>query len=201
MLDEPTTVTYGGKLAAPVFQKVASRVLAYGGYLPGVVFATADGAPGTASSSRPARAAKPSKVKAGASPDVTGMSLRRAMERFALAGAVPEVRGDGLTVFRQQPAPGEALEKDGSPRPCIVWMSREAYEEDIRKAEQQAAAQAVETAQAAAVPAPRQEKASSVQPGKTEAEKKDSSTGSPRQKTGTGRQSAQAAARTGTSAR
>lgn len=136
--------------------------------------------------SRPARAAKPSKVKAGASPDVTGMSLRRAMERFALAGAVPEVRGDGLTVFRQQPAPGEALEKDGSPRPCIVWMSREAYEEDIRKAEQQAAAQAVETAQAAAVPAPRQEKASSVQPGKTEAEKKDSSTGSPRQKTGTG---------------
>ena len=78
MLDEPTTVTYGGKLAAPVFQKVASRVLAYGGYLPGVVFATADGAPGTASSSRPARAAKPSKVKAGASPDVTGMSLRRA---------------------------------------------------------------------------------------------------------------------------
>ena len=68
-------------------------------------------------------------------------------------------------------------------------------------AEQQAAAQAVETAQAAAVPAPRQEKASSVQPGKTEAEKKDSSTGSPRQKTGTGRQSAQAAARTGTSAR
>ena len=201
MLDEPTTVTYGGKLAAPVFQKVASRVLAYGGYLPGVVFATADGAPGTASSSRPARAAKPSKVKAGASPDVTGMSLRRAMERFALAGAVPEVRGDGLTVFRQQPAPGEALEKDGSPRPCIVWMSREAYEEDIRKAEQQAAAQAVETAQAAAVPAPRQEKASSVQPGHTEAEKKDSSTGSPRQKTGTGRQSAQAAARTGTSAR
>ena len=176
-------------------------MLAYGGYLPGVVFATADGAPGTASSSRPARAAKPSKVKAGASPDVTGMSLRRAMERFALAGAVPEVRGDGLTVFRQQPAPGEALEKDGSPRPCIVWMSREAYEEDIRKAEQQAAAQAVETAQAAAVPAPRQEKASSVQPGKTEAEKKDSSTGSPRQKTGTGRQSAQAAARTGTSAR
>lgn len=138
MIDEPTTVTYGGRLAAPVFQKVASRVLAYGGYLPGVVFATADDATGASSSSRSARAQKPAKVKSGISPDVTGMSLRRAMERFALAGAVPEVRGEGLTVFRQQPAPGEALKKDELPVPCVVWMSEDAYEADARKAVQNA---------------------------------------------------------------
>ncbi|MBR3880589.1 MAG: penicillin-binding protein 2, partial [Mailhella sp.] len=36
MLDEPTTTGYGGAIAAPVFQKVATRTLAYHGYLPEV---------------------------------------------------------------------------------------------------------------------------------------------------------------------
>ncbi len=39
MLDEPTTTGYGGAIAAPVFQKVATRTLAYSGYLPDVTFA------------------------------------------------------------------------------------------------------------------------------------------------------------------
>ena len=34
MLDEPTTTGYGGAIAAPVFQKVATRVLAFSGDLP-----------------------------------------------------------------------------------------------------------------------------------------------------------------------
>lgn len=38
MLDEPTTTGYGGAIAAPVFQKVATRALAYSGYLPEVNF-------------------------------------------------------------------------------------------------------------------------------------------------------------------
>ena len=38
MLDEPTTTSYGGAIAAPVFQKVATRALAYSGYLPEVNF-------------------------------------------------------------------------------------------------------------------------------------------------------------------
>ncbi|MBP3731078.1 MAG: PASTA domain-containing protein [Mailhella sp.] len=42
MLDEPTTTGYGGAIAAPVFQKVATRTLAYSGYLPDVTFALAD---------------------------------------------------------------------------------------------------------------------------------------------------------------
>ena len=40
MLDEPTTTGYGGAIAAPVFQKVAMRTLAYNGYLPDVTFAS-----------------------------------------------------------------------------------------------------------------------------------------------------------------
>jgi cell division protein FtsI (penicillin-binding protein 3) len=34
MLDEPTTTGYGGAIAAPVFQKVATRTLAFSGDLP-----------------------------------------------------------------------------------------------------------------------------------------------------------------------
>jgi len=34
MLDEPTTTSYGGAIAAPVFQKVATRTLAFSGDLP-----------------------------------------------------------------------------------------------------------------------------------------------------------------------
>ncbi len=41
MLDEPTTTGYGGAIAAPVFQKVAVRTMAYNGYLPDVTFAAA----------------------------------------------------------------------------------------------------------------------------------------------------------------
>lgn len=125
ILDEPTTTQYGGVLAAPVFQKVASRTLAYGGYLPDVVFATDETVTRGASRTAAARQAKPQPVKSGIAPDVTGKSLRRAMELFAQAGAVPEVRGDGLTVLRQEPPPGEACSRDGKPLPCVVWMSSE----------------------------------------------------------------------------
>ncbi len=218
MLDEPTTVTYGGRLAAPVFQKVASRVLAYGGYLPGVVFATADGTSGASSSPRPVRPAKPAKVKAGTSPDVTGMSLRRAMERFAQAGVVPEVRGEGLIVFRQHPDPGEALKIKGAPLPCIVWMSQDAYEADVRKAEERRAgeqgneqgadrarAEAAGTAVNAgtvAASAPQESvqtgKNSAVPSKKAEVAKKGTPPQSTQKKTGVTRKTTQTSARTGT---
>lgn len=124
ILDEPTTTQYGGVLAAPVFQKVASRALAYGGYLPGVVFAS-DSTPRPGAGARPAVAAKNAArtVQPGITPDAQGQSLRRAMEMFAQAGVVPDVRGEGLVVARQEPAPGKpCLDADGRPLPCVVWM-------------------------------------------------------------------------------
>lgn len=125
ILDEPTVTTYGGVLAAPVFQKVASRALAYGGYLPGVIFATDEREPGSASSASRRKPSSSDPIRAGLTPDVQGKSLRRAMELFAAAGVVPEVRGDGLTVVRQQPAPGEPCVLNGRPVACTVWMSEE----------------------------------------------------------------------------
>lgn len=139
MLDEPSTTQYGGVVAAPVFQKVASRTLAFGGYLPDVVFALAEqAAPAGGRRAAPAEAGQP---KAGQMPDVQGRSLRRAMEQLAEAGLVPEVRGDGLTVVRQQPLPGAAYEKNGQKLPCVIWMSEEiagiaAHPAAVRAAEQ-----------------------------------------------------------------
>ncbi len=118
ILDEPSTATYGGVLAAPVFQKVASRTLAYGGYLPDVVFAQENTAP-----SKPA-SVKNEKNKDGKDkksdnktvaqaencmPNVEGMSVRRAMETLAPYGIVPEVRGEGLIIGKQEPAAGASL--------------------------------------------------------------------------------------------
>jgi len=121
ILDEPTTTTYGGVLAAPAFQKVASRTLAYGGYLPDVIFATQDSdRQGSKPKRKPARPVPPA---VGLTPDVRGKSLRRAMELFVQAGAVPEVRGQGQVVARQQPQPGQPCIKDGRPLECVVWLS------------------------------------------------------------------------------
>lgn len=128
-LDEPTTTSYGSVLAAPAFQKVASRTLAYGGYLPDVVFATADD--NQLPSNAPRKREKVQSVKAGTVPDVAGMSLRRAMERFAEAGVVPEVLGEGLTIVRQDPAPGQPCVINSTPVPCTVWMSEESVKESM----------------------------------------------------------------------
>jgi cell division protein FtsI (penicillin-binding protein 3) len=123
MLDEPSiTSQYGGVLAAPVFQKVASRIMAYGGYLPDVIFATRQPVPAA-----PPRASSGGTVSASAEtmPDVRGKSLRRAMEILAPYGMVPNVRGEGLTVLRQEPAPGAPSVAEGDPLPCTLWLSEE----------------------------------------------------------------------------
>lgn len=122
MLDEPSTTTYGGVLAAPVFQKVASRTLAYGGYLPDVVFAQENTATAVSAKnqgkdqnknkdSKNAKDKKPEVIHAeNCMPNVEGMSVRRAMETLAPYGIVPEVRGDGQIIAKQEPAPGTSLD-------------------------------------------------------------------------------------------
>ncbi len=44
MVDEPKKNQFGGVVAAPVFQKITRLAMIYGGHLPDVVFASADGA-------------------------------------------------------------------------------------------------------------------------------------------------------------
>ena len=147
ILDEPTTTQYGGVLAAPVFQKVASRALAYGGYLPDVVFATDDTPRPNAGGRSAARGQSVIRTaERGIAPDVCGQSLRRATELFAQAGVVPEVKGDGLVVVRQEPAAGSpCLDKNGKPLPCVVWMADEEGDAELTARAENAESRAAAT--------------------------------------------------------
>ncbi len=56
-------------------------------------------------------------------PDVTGKSLRNAVELFARAGIVPELKGSGARVIKQSPPPGSAWIKNGGKMDYILWLS------------------------------------------------------------------------------
>ncbi len=106
ILDEPQTQTYGGVIAAPVFQEIATRTMAYNGELPAVTFASdkdviADGA----NNKKP----QPIKVKKGIVPDVTNLSLRSAIEAYQSLGIIPKVVGQGTYVVMQVPPKGTPI--------------------------------------------------------------------------------------------
>ena len=71
----------------------------------------------------PGHLAKPS----AAVPDVVGKTVRSAVELFARAGILPELKGEGPRVVRQEPAPGTPWpdEKDaaGKKASYILWLS------------------------------------------------------------------------------
>ena len=149
MLDEPTTTGYGGAIAAPVFQKVASRTLAYNGYLPDVTFAMAEQAKERALT--PAqreqrrkdaiylanlakyRAEKARKERERAQkmaekaladntlmPNLQGLTLRKTIETCVARGIIPTMEGSGTFVLRQSPAPGSRINEDST---CTVWLT------------------------------------------------------------------------------
>ena len=75
-----------------------------------------------------------------------GQSLRRATELFAQAGVVPEVKGDGLVVVRQEPAAGSpCLDKNGKPLPCVVWMADEEGDAELTARAENAESRAAAT--------------------------------------------------------
>lgn len=149
ILDEPSKGKYGGAIAAPLFKEVITRVMAYHGSLPdpGALAARqakrleerAAKAEARARARRSrkeetimgevrrelASAAPATRPKdAGAVPDVVGQSVRRAVEMFARQGLVPEIRGDGSRVVRQEPDPGlRWTGKEQAPRDCVLWLS------------------------------------------------------------------------------
>jgi cell division protein FtsI (penicillin-binding protein 3) len=55
-------------------------------------------------------------------PDVVGKSVRRAVEMFMVRGIVPIVRGEGSTVVRQTPGPGEDWPASEAGE-CVLWIS------------------------------------------------------------------------------
>ena len=150
MLDEPTTTGYGGAIAAPVFQKVASRTLAYNGYLPDVTFALAEKeqerkltpaqlaqrkkdaiylanlAKYRAEKAKKEReraqkmAGKASASGVNVMPNLRGLTLRKTIETCVARGIVPTMEGNGTFVLRQSPPPGTRIPDDS---PCTVWLT------------------------------------------------------------------------------
>ena len=149
-IDEPSKVKYGGVIAAPVFKAVTSRVMAYHGSLPDPGALTPAQLKAQAKAEARAQARekrKGSKEKtvlgeyrselatrktalpvrdSGTVPDVTGQSVRRAVEMFARQGLVPVIKGNGARVVRQTPEPGVRWAgKDSAPTACVLWLSEQ----------------------------------------------------------------------------
>lgn len=151
MVDEPTRNQYGGVVAAPVFKEIASRTVTYTGMLAaGAANEEADkGRPAAGKSSgrslklaglempfsRDARKSAPVRPEAGMRlpghlakagsrvPDVMGKTVRNAVELFARAGVVPELKGSGSRVVRQSPPPGTAWPEDDRGAEYVLWLS------------------------------------------------------------------------------
>ncbi len=150
MVDEPTRNQYGGVVAAPVFKEIASRTLTYTGIVPTpkvTASAESPAAPAagrrrglklagldvpyinevqkTTAQGQDAGMRLPGHLaKAGSRvPDVMGKSVRNAVELFARAGVVPELKGSGSRVVKQTPAPGVAWPEDDNKTEYILWLS------------------------------------------------------------------------------
>lgn len=130
-IDEPMLDHAGGNVAAPVFRRVAEMALRYRGLTPkgtkradlAELGSEPDPAHLTYAVLREASGKAPpvQEVKQGGRaradqikvPDMTGIPLREALRRSIELGVVPQIRGTGV-LARQQPAPGEILDK-GAP--------------------------------------------------------------------------------------
>ena len=149
MVDEPSKNQYGGVVAAPVFREIAGRVLTQTGLLNektvapeqtdprkrGFRLAQDTGQPWMAkndavnTSIRAAKAAPTMRnpghlAKASETvPDVKGKSVRNAVEMFARAGIVPELKGTGSHVVRQSPAAGQPWPDNRKKTDYILWLS------------------------------------------------------------------------------
>ncbi len=135
MLDEPQTTQYGGTIAAPIFQEVASRVLAYGGYMPDVVFAQSSRS-SRSSSQNSKDNIKPVIIDTSKQltefPSLIGANLKHALDVLMPLGIAPQIKGDGLKVQYQFPAPDTPLpliDIDGKEIPCVLWLSLDEEEQ------------------------------------------------------------------------
>jgi len=111
LIDEPTTSSYGGVVAAPVFRAIAQTVLQrldVAPVTPPIETAAAlrPRAPSPTRAAQPALAAEP---PATGMPSFIGLSLREAVVRARAAGFAVETSGTGY-VMHQEPLPGTPLD-------------------------------------------------------------------------------------------
>lgn len=144
LVDEPVKNQFGGVVAAPAFRQIAQRLLTYTGLLNetrtevkaarpatrkrGLRLAAAPEPPWQIPPAAPATPAGmhfPGHLAraSGSVPDVLGKSVRNAVELFARAGVVPEIKGSGNRVVRQSPPAGSSWPKADKNVSYILWLS------------------------------------------------------------------------------
>ena len=147
LVDEPTKNQYGGVVAAPVFREIAARSITYSGAIVpaaeveetaekktdrrrGLKLSLPDAPYLAEAAVTPARHDTSGMQLPGhrsrAStkvPDVRGKSLRNAVELFARAGIVPELKGSGNKVVKQSPPAGSDWAEEGKNVRYILWLS------------------------------------------------------------------------------
>jgi cell division protein FtsI (penicillin-binding protein 3) len=136
MVDEPSPSHYGGVVAAPAVRQVALKTLAYLGRLPeSVKIAQDQKTPTQVQAQEQAQASDEAEVmgvtfptvnlavNGSDVPNLVGLPLRKAAEILSTKGVIPSLKGAGLVVAKQNPAPGtpwNAVEKE----PFTLWMAK-----------------------------------------------------------------------------
>lgn len=131
MIDEPQKGSYGSMVAAPVCREVTVRTLAYHGKLSETLHADiTDDAPADDLAAEPLNRAVPApkvrEISENSVPDIRGMPVRRALELLVKMGIVPVLKGQGMTIERQEPPAGQpwpSQTKGGAEDVFILWLS------------------------------------------------------------------------------
>jgi len=128
VIDEPMVEHAGGVVAAPVFRRVAQMVLEHKGMTPPhtkpvsvadlsarpdpahVAYEVIRQAQGDYSPVQEVANSAPTKKGLVRVPNMIGWPMRDVIHQVGRLGLAPQVQGSGL-LFKQDPAPGEALEK------------------------------------------------------------------------------------------
>jgi len=123
-VDEPTPVTLGGIVAAPAVRDIAIKTLSYFGRLPEAKGAPQADAPEHSMMAKATQS--PTAVGGGASvPNLVGLSVRRALEVLGKRGVVPSLKGGGMEIINQKPAPGEPWPEGadvGNGEGFVLWL-------------------------------------------------------------------------------
>lgn len=122
-VDEPTPVSYGGVVAAPAVRDIAIKTLSYFGRLPEAKGAPLADAPEHSMTARATHA--PTAEGGGATvPNLVGLSVRRALEVLGKRGVVPSLKGGGMEITNQKPAPGEPWPEGGDAHGegFVLWL-------------------------------------------------------------------------------
>jgi membrane peptidoglycan carboxypeptidase len=135
VIDSPHKVSpYGGTVAAPVFQKIASAALRLRGVPPSlnrpapVIIARRD-AVHQQTVSAPADAVMtlaPASDSPALLPNLVGMNVRDAALALVRLGLTPQVNGSGYVVASQRPAPGSPLDDIDT---ATLWLERRPRQE------------------------------------------------------------------------